>query len=196
MDAELRRRIGGISLIAAPLLLLLADVLQIFSGFDFAWTTIDWIAFVLFIPAALALAHLARPEASFLGLIGAACVVIGSMAAAQIFAFFRIRGVLLHGVPGLPGDTLQRIFKADPRLFLTVFPLGIFLSAGLILLGLSLLRTGRFGVGAPLLLALGGLIFPFGHAAGVAVGLLIGDLLLVFGMASLARRILSEPQIW
>jgi hypothetical protein len=195
-DAERRRQIGAVALIAAPILLLLADLLQVFSGYDFASTSVAWIAFVLFIPAALALGHVTRPECSLLGLVGSACVLIGAMAAAQTVALFRIRGVLLHGVPGLPADTLQRIFRAEPRLFFTVFPLGIFFTLGLILLGLSLLRTGRFGLAGPLLVALGGLIFPFGHAAGVAAGLIAGDLFLVIGMSSLGRRILADPAVW
>jgi hypothetical protein len=195
-DAEPRRRLGGICLIAAPLLLFVADLFQVFSGYGFVWTTIDWVAFVFFIPAALALGHVTRPQCNLLGLVGSGCVIVGAMAAAQTIALFRIRGVLLHGVPGLPADTLQRIFKADPRLFLTIFPLGLFFSTGLILLGLALLRTGRFGLVAPVLLALGGLIFPFGHAAGVAAGLFAGDLLLVIGMSWLGQRILTEPGAW
>lgn len=123
-------------------------------------------------------------------------MIVGAMAAAQMMALFRVRGVLLRGVEGLPADALQRIFKAEPGLFLTVFPWGLLFPIGLLVSGIALLRTARFGAALPLLLTLGGLLFPFGHAAGVAAGLIGSDLLLVVAFGGLARRIWRDPAAW
>lgn len=106
-STKFRRIVGGMSLIIAPLFLLIATLLQTRGGSD-PTSLLAEIAkrplanevsfffalygFVLFIPAAIALAHLFQKRAVVLGHLGASLLVLGMVS----FAFIAGTETLLY----------------------------------------------------------------------------------------------------
>lgn len=192
-DASNRRRlIAGFCLIAAPALLLVADVMQINGRFDFEWTVVMWISFVLFVPAVLGIVHLLRNRADYCGLLGGALVVIGAMAGAGMMTIFRLNAVLKAGGEREFAQLIASAFKANPALPFSIFTPGPLFPLGFIVLAVGLYQARIFSLWMSLVLALGGVLFPVGHAVGVKAALIGGDLLLLGALAWLGWRLLSK----
>src|SRR5262245_25097248 len=76
---KLRKRIAGLSLVVAPLALLAGDAVHARNGNIFAWTLTLRFAFLLFVPATLALMHLLRERADRFGLLAGGLTLLGIM---------------------------------------------------------------------------------------------------------------------
>jgi hypothetical protein len=77
-----------------------------------------------------------------------------------------------------------------------MFPVGLFFPAGLITLGIALFYWRPVNRWLGLLLALGGVLFPIGRAAGVAPAVVACDIVLATAFASIGWQILSRPEVW
>lgn len=69
-------RPAALCLVAAPLLLTVADVLQLRSPGTVPWTVILWAAFVVFVPAIFTVAALLRERAPRWALVGGDLVLL------------------------------------------------------------------------------------------------------------------------
>ncbi len=191
-----RRLIAGFCLIAAPTLLLAADVMQVIGGFDFEWTIVMWISFVLFVPAILGAVHLLRNRADYLGLLGGAFCVIGALAGAGMMTIFRLNAVLTAGGAGDLAPVIESAFKARPALPMSIFMPGALFPLGFIVLAVGLYRARVSSVWLALLLAFGGVLFPIGHAVGVTAALLGGDVVLLIALGWLGWQVLTRVVNW
>ncbi|MFN2509730.1 MAG: hypothetical protein ABR589_13290, partial [Chthoniobacterales bacterium] len=117
---------------------MVADVMQVIGGFDFEWTVVMWIAFVLFVPAVLGIVHLLRNRADYLGLLGGAFCIVGLMAGAGMMTIFRLNAVLIAGGERRLAPAIQSAFKANPALPLTIFVPGFLFALGFIVLAVGL----------------------------------------------------------
>ena len=191
------RRSAVFCLVTAPLLLTLADVLQLIDQTSLGWTIVMWVSFVLFIPVCLALTHLLRPHMPKLALAAGAAGVVGLMNGAAMHGFFRT--VLTVGKldldPAVTATVQASLWKNLP-LLLATFPLNLFFLLSLLLFSAALGRTRLVPRPAALLLALGTLLFPVGHAIGFRPALIGSDLVLLGALGWIASVVHARPELW
>ena len=187
-------RIAGVCAILAPIVMFIGDCLLLISDRRFEWTIALWLSFVLFVPGIFGLTYLARAGYRRLAIVGGASAFFGAMAGASMQVLFRVWAVL--GELGSP-QTIE-LLRGSFKLIATTQMIGLFFPAGLLILAACLYRSRLFGPLVPLALAGGAILFPIGRIAGLLVGVIGGDLLLIaaFGMAG--SRLLSarhgEPE--
>jgi hypothetical protein len=183
-------RIAGVCSILAPVVLLIGDAMLLAGTLKFEQTIVSWLSFVLFVPAILGMTYLAASGGHGLALVGGASAFFGTMAGASMQVFFRVRAVLNE--LGLP-QTVD-LLRASTKLVASTQMIGIFFPIGLVLLALGLYRSRTVNAIVPLSLAIGALLFPMGRIAGLVVGFVGGDLLLLLAFAAVGRRLLSTGQ--
>ncbi len=191
------RRPACAVLVAAPCLLTLADVLQVVRHASIAWTVVMWAAFVLFVPAVFVLARVLRPAAPRLALVAGSLALVGTMAGAAMQVLFRVV-LTLEGAgldPQVQAAATQALRGSFPLSASTLFP-GALFPLGLMLFGAGLAWARRVAVPGALLLVLGGVLFPVGHAAGIAPALIGGDLVLLAALGWIARELAARPELW
>jgi hypothetical protein len=180
-------RIAGFCSILAPVVLIIADALRLIANLSFEWTLVSWLSFVMFVPAIFGMTYLASGSGSRLAIVGGASAFIGSMAGASMQVLFRVWAVLNElGSP----ETVE-LLRSSKKLIVTTQMIGIFFPTGLLILAASLYRRHIVHPLIPLSLALGALLFPMGRIAGLLVGFVAGDLLLIVAFAVIGYRLLS-----
>lgn len=187
-------RIAGICSILAPLVLLIGDAMLLLANLRFEWTIALWLSFVLFVPALFGLTYLAAGSGSRLALVGGASAFFGCMAGASMQVLFRVWAVLNEfGSP----QTVD-LLRSSRKLIATTQMIGIFFPIGLLILAASLYRRHIVSPIVPLSLAIGAILFPMGRIAGLLVGLIGSDLLLIAAFGMIGSRLLSaetnEPE--
>jgi hypothetical protein len=196
-DRPTLRKPAAACLVAAPLALTAADLLQVSGASPFGWTVVMWIAFVIFVPALFALGHVARLRAPTMGVVAAAITVVGAIAGASMQVLFRTAAVLESApMSGASQHAVEEALSTHPLLGVTTLVPGILFPLGLILLAVVLTRHHVGATPATVLLGLGGVLFPIGHAAGVPVALIGGDLVLLVALSWLALDIQRRPEFW
>lgn len=204
------RTLGGTSLIAAPLLLGIGEVLRLtiadgantgtaahldaVAGSSTGWqlmTVLDMAAVVLFVPAVLALVHLTRRRAPVLAHLGGGLSLVGLLGAAGHNVFAHVLDGAMARVDGDPSGVLAVV---DPMeglpgflVVLAMFLVGFII--GPILLAVALHRSrsapswAAAGIGAGMLV--------FANAGTSLPMTLVACGLLVVGMGAVAVRVLS-----
>ncbi|MGB7922197.1 MAG: hypothetical protein WCF57_03015 [Pyrinomonadaceae bacterium] len=180
-------RLAGICSMLAPLVLLTGDSILLLGHLRFEWTIALWLSFVLFVPAIFGLTYLAAGEGSRLALVGGASAFFGSMAGASMQVLFRVWAVLDEA--GSP-QTIE-LLRSSRKLIATTQMIGIFFPIGLLILAASLYRRHVVSPIVPLSLAIGAILFPMGRIAGLLVGLIGGDLLLIVAFVMVGRWLLT-----
>jgi hypothetical protein len=189
--SDTRVPFAALSLIAAPALLTIADAMQTTDRFPFAFTVVLWAAFVCFVPAIFALADMARRGAPALATAGLAAALVGTMAGAAMQVLFRTRAVLESAAidPAARDAALGAIKGSAPLALSTLVP-GIFFPIGLLILAVALYRARAVPMWSAALLGLGAVLFPVGHAVGLAPALVGGDLVLLAALAPIGASLL------
>ena len=180
-------RAAGVCSILAPLPLLIGDIMQIRGGLDFEWTIALWVSFVLFVPAIFGLTYLLAGRGSRLAFVGGACAYFGCMAGASMQVLFRVWAVLREA--GSP-QTVE-LLRGSTKLIVTTQIIGIFFPLGLLVLAACLYRSRMVSPLVALSLAGAAILFPMGRIAGLLVGLIGGDLLLMLVFGVVGSRLLS-----
>ncbi len=204
------RTLAGLSLIAAPLLLGVGEVLRLsieqgaFTGEEEhlanvagsaglwqAMTMLNMVAVILFVPVVLGLVHLIRPGAPVLAHLGSALAMVGLLGAAghNVFAF-----VLGGAMARLEDARPQMVELVGPLeespsflLVLLMFLVGFVL--GFLLLAVGLYRSRAVHRWAAVAVAVAMLV---GSNAGASFPLtLVFSGLLVLGLGTVAVRVLS-----
>ena len=175
-------RAVSILLVAAGVLLLLGDTLHLASK-GFAWTVVLALAFTAFAAGLLLLPGALTGSPGWLLLAGATVAFIGSVAGVSMQTLFRVREVLDQSTQPQALDILGR--HSGIR-FTTLVP-GILFPLGLLLISIDLLR--REGIALACTLALGAILFPVGHAIGLAPALIGGDIVLLAAFFQVALRL-------
>jgi len=174
---------------AAPLFLLAADILQVVNIGDFAFTIIMWLSFVLFVPAVFGTTYLAGGPV--LSIVGGIFAFIGSMAGASMQVLFRVWIVLSDAQATTAIETLQK----SKALLASTQMIGIFFPIGLFILALSFYKNNSIGRIGATALALGAILFPVGHAAGIAIALIGADILLIATFWLIGKRLRIKESI-
>jgi hypothetical protein len=151
---------------------------------------------VLMTAAILGLSQLLRARADWAGLVGAAFTLTGWATATRISALIQIDSLFRAGVEGVPPSALEPAFKSAPVVWVSMFPVGLFFPLGLLTLGLALFWWRPVNRWFGLLLALGGVLFPLGRAAGIVPAVIACDIVLAAAFAAFGWQILTRPQVW
>jgi hypothetical protein len=178
------RRAAGVSLIAAPLLLLASTVLRFGMGRVFEWYATMKLSFFFFAVAALGLVHLLKGRADGSRLVGGALTLAGCLSGASIV----MAAYILESLQGRVPEAQQM------SLYLTVVnsPLpGLLFPVGLLMLAVALFRKKVVALWAGLLLALGAILFPVGRAVGLEWAVWACDALLAVSMGYVGWRVLT-----
>jgi hypothetical protein len=195
------RRPAALALVFAPLLLTAGDTVGVLTKHGtIHWTLLLWLSFVVFVPAIFALAHLVRTRAPRTGLVLGGVALFGAMMGASMQVFFRAGIALQQASDAAATAVIQPVAErawAPPSLFFmtTVAP-GLFFPLGMLSLGIALALGRQVPRGAALLLCLGAVLFPVGHAVGIPVALIGGDLVLVAALAWIAAEVRCRPELW
>ncbi len=165
--------------------LLAGDIIQVGQGLRVSWTILLALAFLLFVPATLALMFLSFSGGEKLTILGGAATLIGCMAGASMQVFFRVVAILRAG----NADSAIALLRQNKLFVLTTQAPGVFFPAGLLLLALALYRSKTMSAVVPLILAAGAILFPIGHAAGISIGLILGDTALLIAFTLIGRQL-------
>jgi len=143
------------------------------------------LAFAAFAAGLLELRHTLGTRPDGLLTTGIVLAFLGAVAGASMQALFRARQVLDQAFQ----TEALAVLRDHRGITLTTLAPGILFPAGLLVLSLVLFR--RIGALPAAALGLGAVLFPLGHAAGVAAALLAGDaiLLVAFVLAARSRQI-------
>lgn len=191
------RRPSAVCLVAAPLLLALGDLAGVLTRREtILWTVLLFLSFCAFVPAIFALAHLVRARAPRAGLVLGSIAFLGAMVGASMQAFFRAALLLEQASTSPAVAAAAEKAWSVPSFFLTTVAPGLFFPLGMLSLGVALVLGRQVPLGASLLLCLGALLFPVGHAVGLPVALLGGDLVLLAALTWIASVVLAKPGTW
>ena len=157
------------------------------GGLRFEWTIALWVSFVLFVPAIFGLSYLAITHGSRVAFVGGASAYFGAMAGASMQVLFRVRAVLDEA----GSQQTIELLRGSRKLFVTTQMIGIFFPIGLLILAASLYRRHIVSPIAALSLAIGAILFPMGRIAGLLIGLVGGDLMLIIAFGMIGSRLLS-----
>jgi hypothetical protein len=146
--------------------------------------------------ALLGITQLLRRRIDRAGLIGATLVLLGWVISSRIMVIGQLQATLANGVPGVPADSLQKIFQHAPLVFLSIFPVGLLLPIGLIVLGITMVVARPIHPGVGALLAIGGVLFPIGRIADQEWAVVSCDLALATTFALVGWQLLTRPELW
>jgi len=150
----------------------------------------------LMIGAVFGITQLLRRRADRAGLIGATLTLIGWVIGSRIMVIGQLQALLASGVPGVPADSLQKMFQHAPLVFVSIIPVGLLFPIGLIVLGITMFVTRPIPRGVGALLAIGGALFPIGRAVGHEWAVVSCDLVLATTFALIGWQILTRPEVW
>lgn len=150
----------------------------------------------LMIGAVLGITQLLRRRADRAGLIGATLALIGWVIGSRIMVIGQLQALLASGVPGVPPDSLEKMFQHAPMVFVSIIPVGLLFPIGLIVLGITMFVARPIPRGIGALLAIGGVLFPIGRAVGHEWAVVSCDLVLGATFALIGWQLLTRPEVW
>lgn len=181
-------RLAAVCAILCPLILLIADIMRVAQGgVTFAWTIVIWGAFVLFVPAVLAISYAAAEGGNRLAVLGGVSAFVGAMAGASMQVYFRSWAILDEGGYAQALDYLKTSFK----MVASTQMIGIFFPLGLLIIAVSLFISRKFKWYVPLALAGTAVLFPMGRIGGFLTGIFGADLLMILAFGTIGRYLLS-----
>ncbi len=178
--------LSGLSLVAAPLLMLLADGLALPSAGGVTLVSVVlWLSFYVFIGAAIGVVGPAGHTPT--ALTGASLAVFGCLIGGTIMGLERMHASMLrHGVAT---DQAWAIMS-DPAVLLTSRAPGLTFPVGLLLLTVALYRVGVLAPAMATLLAVGVVLFPIGRIRAQPAVNVIGDTLMLIVLGVLGLQVL------
>ena len=181
-------RCAGVCSVLAPLPLLAADIMKMTGSLGFERTIIEWVSFVLFIPAIFALSYLPAAQGSRLAFVGGAIAYLGAIAGSNIQVLFRVWVILNESGSS---QIVSELLRANRRLTIPTLSIGIFFPLGLFILAVALYERRVVNPLIALLLAGGAILFPIAHIPGMRFGRVIGDVLLIAAFGAIGSNFLS-----
>ena len=185
------KKIIGIALIGAPLLMLLADAnWLVFGHLESFWfgSVTMWLSFYLFVGLIIGLYHLSNQ--SKLALAGTMIAIFGVLAGATIMGLDRV-GWAMHEI-GLGNEVSRTV--SHPRVFFTSRFVGLTFPIGLILLSISLYKAKVLNLMWMLILIIGIILFPVGRIVVGFVANVPGDLIMLFIYGKLGINLLNKSK--
>lgn len=180
-------QVAGVCAFLGPIIMVVADSLNIFGGQAFVSTIFLWLAFVLIVPGLIGFTYMLVADGSRLAFVGGVLAYFGAMAGAGMQALFRVYAVLGENGATATIEQLRGTFKlvAATQMIGLPFPIG------LLLLALSYYRHGSAVFVHPVLLALGAVLFPVGRIGGIEWAIIASDILLMVAFMTIGRKLVA-----
>lgn len=184
-------RVGAVSAVVGPLCLLAADVLQVLDSSSIGYTLAFSVGFAFTAAAVIGVTFLASARTPKLALVGGVLAFVGCIAGASMQVAFRTF-IWLADAGFTPAR--EHLMRSPALTFTTLAP-GIAFPIGLIVLAAALFRCGSIPRWTSLVLLIGAVCFPIGHAANIVPFLVLSTTLIAAAFAVLAPRIgaLGQP---
>lgn len=194
-----RKNLSAISLIAAPLLLLIGDLVGLEPRLYYVHYFLCKAALAMFIFAVFALVELLRPFADRIGLIGGGMAIIGAISGATLFSFVYFYNEMANAgiektVDAVTVETLGQIFQ---RVYMTMVlaPLpGLFFPIGLLILSICFFASKLVPRPIAVALGLGAILFPAGRIPGILSVSIVSDVFLAASMCFIGWRLLVRSE--
>lgn len=191
MADRLLEKVGGVCLIAAPLLMAICSFLWFNDSLLLGAGIVQMYASVLYIPAILVLArlmwHQAPRLAVFVGMLG----ILGCAGAINFGTFGAYQWAA--GTAGADAATVRAIEQvADEQLFPVLNLPGIVFPLALLILSIGLFRTGVVPRWMALLIGIGAICFPLSRIPDIRLLFHVSDLLLLVPLGWIGLRQLIE----
>ena len=168
-------KVSYFCLIASSIALLLGDVLQVIDHDALHWTICLAISFLLFIGGIPAINSLMGQTSVMFRVLINCSLLIGALAGASMQVLFRTNIILKKANAT---EAIEALSQSSALALSTMVP-GIFYPIGLILVSITLLLSKEYMTWKVILLLIGAVLFPVGHALGNPVALLVGDFMLI-----------------
>ena len=202
-------RVGGAALLAAPLLLLLGNLLRFgiatsdnaellaeigeSRGRFYAGTVLLLLGVAVLVAAVLRMVTLARPRAEWWALGGGALAIFGLLAGSNILTVDIVRWLMTDSASDAAVTvTLADLADDSAGYTIAVLVPGLAFPIGLLVLAVALWRSQITPRWAPIVVAVGAVLFPIGRIPAIDPLLLITDLVLLVGLGALAVDTLRE----
>jgi hypothetical protein len=204
---HLRKNITGVCLMAAPLVLVIGQLIHPVDKTDgaaelrvvvdnldrwYAAHIIELVAIALMIPAVLGLAHLIherRPTAAY---AGGALSLLGLVAVAAVTGTEGLGGYFVAKAdPDSPGSVAFFESMLEGGRLLPLYLVTLLLGIGLIVTAVGLYRSRVVAPWSAVAIGLGSLLIDLGFPAGVPALVWAGMLLLLAGMAPIGYSVLT-----
>jgi len=190
---NLRRQIAGVSLILAPVLMLVADALWFGAGMTMTGLVMWKVVFLIYLLAILGMVHLLRRNADRLGLAAGLLAFTGLMTGPSLVTLRQVNQATLDA--GLSANIVEQVSNAIannfPIMATSAYFTGPAFPLGLILFGVGLYRVRVMPKWAAALLILSGILYPIGRIGGILPVIFVCDVVAVIAMGLIGWRILS-----
>ncbi len=177
-------------MIASSMVLLAGDILQVVNHDNILWTICLAISFVLFAGGIPAVNSLICDTNKRLRLLIIILLLIGAIAGASMQVLFRTLIILRNANFTDAIETLSN----NTALSVTTMVPGIFFPLGLILLCFALFFAKTYPTWKIILLLIGAVSFPVGHAMGNLIALVAGDLILISAWLMFSTELQPEER--
>lgn len=185
-------KVGGVCLIAAPLLSAISSPLRFNEATLFSAGLTQMYACVLFIPAILALARLLRHTAPRLAIIGGMVGILGSVGGVNFATLLLYEWA--SRTAGADQTTVRAITEAvQSELWPALSLPTIMFPIGFLILSIGLLRFGIVPRWVGALLCVAAIVFPLGRIPDIQALFHLSDLLLFIPLAWIGMRYLTGP---
>jgi hypothetical protein len=202
------RRIAGVCMIVAPLLLLVAAILQpalkdnelqqlvvVKGNLDrwFATQAFALGAIALAVPAVLGLMHMLRERQTMAANVGGALALLGLLASVGTVAFSLVAWQMMRfGIPIPATAAVLHDAKHTAGISIPFVILPFAFALGMLVLAVALgaLRTTHPAMAA--LIAIGAILIPIAYAVSSTAVLIVGAALLFIGLAATGLMVLAE----
>jgi hypothetical protein len=181
------------SMMAAPFVQLLADILWFGNGMVLTGTVFRQISYVLFIPAVLGAAYLAPSKIT--SIVATCLCLLGIGGGIAIVALYRIGAGSEIGHTGLP-LFVEQAFAANPGIGVSIFIPGILFPLGHLVFSLAFLKGESMQRLLSILFFATGVLFFMGNALEIKVALFIADLLMIIVYAWMAQKNIKQTESW
>ncbi len=184
-------RTFAFSMIAAPFVQLVADILWLGNGVIFLGTVLRQISYVLFIPAVLGAGYFAPSKVK--GIVASWLCLLGIAGGIAIVALFRVGAGSEIGQSGLP-LFVEQAFAAHAGIGISIFIPGIFFPLGHLAFSLAFWKEKRTRL-LSLLFLIAGILFFMGNALSIKGALFTSDSLMIIIYAWIVQKNIREPKL-
>lgn len=188
---RLEEKVAGVCLIAAPLLMIPNTFFEYREGTLFWAGLAGVLAYIGFVPALLGIARLLRGRAPRLSVCGGLLATAGAVGGAIFSAALLFEWAEREA--GTSEATMAAITEVvEGRLFPVLLLFGSLFPLSLLILSVGLFRTGVVGRWVAVLLGVGAIAFPAGHAGESQLIAHLAEFVLLVPMAWIGARLLGD----
>ena len=144
----------------------------------------------------LGIVQLLRRRADRTALVGAALTLVGAAVGIRIRVLSQLSALGQLGVGGLPADFQHVLQRHAPLAWASIVPSGLLFPIGVITLGITIFAVHPVHRWIGIVLATGGLLFPFGRAVHIPWAYAASDVLIALAFGLLGWQVLTRPELW